>query len=90
VVEGYVAVPALGGATMQLLGVDPFAEAPFRSFFAAASGDRRGADTALAALIVEPATVLLGDVEAMELMLHRRLFSPSQMAEPSVFHRIGS
>lgn len=33
VVEGRVSVAELGGRTMTLLGLDPFAEPPFRSFF---------------------------------------------------------
>lgn len=32
VVTDYVSSPALGGRPLQLLGVDPFAEAPFRSY----------------------------------------------------------
>ena len=34
VVTGYVTSPQLGGRLIQLLGVDPFAEAPFRSYLA--------------------------------------------------------
>mgnify|MGYP001377152998 CR=1 FL=1 len=60
VVEGYVQAPALGDQTMQLLGVDPLAEAPFRAFLGAGPGGR--AD--LAALIAEPATVLLSEETA--------------------------
>ena len=36
VVTDYVTSPQLGGRPLQLLGVDPFAEAPFRSYLAAA------------------------------------------------------
>ena len=54
VVDGYVQAPALADQTLQLLGVDPFAEQPFRSYL----GEPR--DTLdLAALVVQPATALL-------------------------------
>ena len=46
IVTDYVTSPQLGGRPIQLLGVDPFAEAPFRSYLVgpgsggAASGER--------------------------------------------------
>ena len=42
VVEGYVGAPALGGQPFRLIGIDPFAEPPFRDYFAA--GERSGLD----------------------------------------------
>lgn len=56
VVEGYVTVPALGGRPMTLIGLDPFAEPPFRAFF-----DAGGAlpTAALGALLARRATVLV-------------------------------
>ncbi|WP_264326948.1 ABC transporter permease [Romeriopsis navalis] len=40
VVEGYVKVPELGNQPMRLVGVDVFAEAPFRSYFADATSTK--------------------------------------------------
>lgn len=57
VVEGYVA-PLDGGQALRLLGVDPFAEAPFRSYVTtqgtAATGD-------LTAFLTEPGAVLMSE-----------------------------
>lgn len=69
VVEGYAQVPALGGRTVQLLGVDPLAEAPFRSYLGGLEGqvgDRRDSPVDLTALLVEPAAVLLAEPTARE------------------------
>lgn len=54
VVEGYLAVPGRPGTTLRIIGIDPFAEGPFRAF-----GARfiKGAD--LEGLVARPATVLL-------------------------------
>lgn len=58
VVEGLIRVPALGGEMMTLLGVDPFAEPPFRGFLS--GGDGSGLPTeALAAFLTQPGAVLL-------------------------------
>ncbi|MFQ5610858.1 MAG: FtsX-like permease family protein [Anaerolineae bacterium] len=59
VVEGIVALQEADGLPLRLLGVDPFAEAPFRSYFA-------GADEALplaafSRLLLEPGTVVLSE-----------------------------
>ncbi|RLT44428.1 MAG: ABC transporter permease, partial [Chloroflexi bacterium] len=57
-VEEYVAAPALDAQPMRLLGVDPFAEPPFRSYL----GGETRIDTGggfLSALLVQPGTVLL-------------------------------
>ncbi|NNJ12332.1 FtsX-like permease family protein [Chloroflexales bacterium ZM16-3] len=63
VVEGYAVAPALGGLTVHLLGVDPFAEGPFRAYLGG-PGLGVGADAAdapvdLSRLLVEPDTVLM-------------------------------
>ncbi len=54
VVEGYARVPARPGTTLHILGVDPFAEAPFRSY---TPGTSAGAD--IPPLLTRPGTVLL-------------------------------
>ncbi|NLE76458.1 MAG: ABC transporter permease [Chloroflexi bacterium] len=56
VVEGYLLLPQLGPGSFRLLGLDPFADAPFRSYLDV------GADAPLETLVpllVEPDTVLL-------------------------------
>lgn len=55
VIEGYVLVPELGGQLMQLVGVDLFAEPPFRSYFGQPGGD----DGSLAAFLGQPHTAVL-------------------------------
>jgi putative ABC transport system permease protein len=68
VVEGLIRVPALGGEMMTLLGVDPFAEPPFRGFLSGGEGDGGGSSLsteALAAFLTRPGAVLLSrDVAA--------------------------
>ncbi len=54
VVEGYASVPGRPGLTLQLLGIDPFAEAPFRSH--SPDIDNR---TDFRRLLTEPATGLM-------------------------------
>ncbi len=65
VVESYVSVPQLDAQPMRLLGIDPFAEPPFRSYLGgndqsvnAASVD--GFGSYLTPFLVEPNTVLIG------------------------------
>lgn len=55
IVEGYVNAISLDGLTMQVLGVDPFAEAPFRSYLSASTG----ANADLSAFLTEPGAVVL-------------------------------
>jgi putative ABC transport system permease protein len=64
VVEGWVGVEAAPGRTLQLLGVDPFSEAPFRPYLARGPG-RSG--RALATLVTEPGTVVLSRETAGDL-----------------------
>jgi len=63
VVEGLIRLPALDGASFTLMGVDPFAEPPFRDFLGAA--DSGLPESVLADLLVRPGAVVLGaDVAA--------------------------
>lgn len=66
VVEGYVAVPGRPGTTLRIIGIDPFAERPFRAF-----GSRfiKGAD--LEGLLARPATGLLLQETAERLGVKR-------------------
>jgi putative ABC transport system permease protein len=66
IVEGYLSVPTMEGITMYLLGVDPLAEAPFRSYLGSVGGEATTSDTPvdLSVLLVEPATVLLAEQTA--------------------------
>lgn len=59
VVESYVIAEALDGQPMQLLGVDPFAEAPFRSYLGPGDQAQGPAAAYLSELMVQPNTVLL-------------------------------
>jgi putative ABC transport system permease protein len=64
VVENYVVVAEFDNQPMRLLGVDPFAEAPFRAYL---GSDEDGAPVvdALTPLLVQPASVLIStDVAA--------------------------
>lgn len=56
VVTTYATSPQLGGQAMQLLGVDPFAEPPFRSYLW--SGERASL-AELTAFLTEPGAVLI-------------------------------
>jgi putative ABC transport system permease protein len=63
VVEDYVVVPELDAQPMRLLGIDPFADAPFRSYL---GGQNPGAAPAyLDDLMVRPNTVLLSQSMAL-------------------------
>ena len=62
VVEGYARVPARPGITLHILGVDPFAEAPFRNY---TPGTSAGAD--IPSLLTRPGTVLLLEDTAKRL-----------------------
>ncbi|MDA8220016.1 MAG: FtsX-like permease family protein, partial [Dehalococcoidales bacterium] len=65
VVESDVAAVDFPGRTFHLLGVDPFAEGPFRPYLSGAGGTN--AD--LSALLVRPGSVLLASDTAAELGL---------------------
>ena len=67
VVAGDVAAPDFPGRTFALLGVDPFAEAPFRPYLDPAPG--RDRLSALSALITRPGAVLVSAGTARRLGL---------------------
>ena len=56
VVTGYAYSPQLGGRPFQLLGIDPFAEAPFRNYL---WGTGEAPVAGLTALLTRPGAVLL-------------------------------
>lgn len=64
VVESYVSVPQLDAQPMRLLGIDPFAEPPFRSYLGGNQpGDGASVDYRndyLTPFLVQPNTVLIG------------------------------
>jgi putative ABC transport system permease protein len=64
VVERDVAAPEHPGVTFHLMGVDPFAEAPFRSIV---SAEAAGTIDRLATLLTRPATVLVAQGTARRL-----------------------
>lgn len=57
IVEGYVLAPALGNQPLRLVGVDPFAEPPFRSYFE--SGSQEGF-AGLVPFLTEPGGIIIG------------------------------
>jgi putative ABC transport system permease protein len=59
VVESYVVADALDGQPLRLLGVDPFAEAPFRNYLGPGDQAQGPAASYLSELMVQPNTVLL-------------------------------
>lgn len=63
VVEAYVVVSELDGQPVRLLGVDPFAEAPFRSYLGQMD-EAEPAPDYLTTLMVEPNTVLISTAVA--------------------------
>jgi putative ABC transport system permease protein len=85
VVEGYVAVPELSDQPLRLIGIDPFAEPPFRSYFAPA-GDESGLSLdGLTTFLTEPNAVVvaretaevagLGLGDTVSIDISGRLFS---------------
>jgi len=59
VIDAYVTSPQLGDQPMQLLGIDPFADAPFRSFLGQTSDAALPDLQSLAAFISDPGAVLV-------------------------------
>lgn len=59
VVESYVTALELDAQPLRLLGIDPFAEAPFRSYLGAMNQNATPAPAYLAAFMVQPNTILL-------------------------------
>ena len=73
VVEAWVGVEGAPGRTLQLLGIDPFSEAPFRPYLGNGGHRGRGArgagagTRALGTLVTEPGAVLVSRETAAEL-----------------------
>ncbi len=65
IVEGYLSSPALPGTTLQLIGVDLFAEAPFRPYLSAGGGTTSNGD--LTVLLVQPDSVLMAANTARQI-----------------------
>jgi putative ABC transport system permease protein len=63
VVEGYVLAEALGNQPLRLVGIDPFAEPPFRDYF---GGDDGAGLDGLLAFLSEPGAVIISQSLADE------------------------
>nr|MBA3532622.1 ABC transporter permease [Ardenticatenales bacterium] len=63
VVSEYVLVPELGARPFRLLGVDPFSEAPFRSYLGGGSGQRLTIEQ-LTAFLTQPNSAFLSQAVA--------------------------
>ena len=61
VVEGYLLAEQLGDQPMRLVGVDPFAEPPFRSYF---NTNQSSFTSGIAQFLAEPNTVIISQVLA--------------------------
>ena len=66
-VSAYAASPQLGNVPFTLLGMDPFAEAPFRSFLGAQNQTVSGI---VASLLLVPGSILLSASTAQQYGLH--------------------
>jgi putative ABC transport system permease protein len=64
IVEGYVYLPNDNGKQLRLLGIDPFAERPFRNYLSGAGAE---SEVDIAALLAEPNTVTLERATAQRL-----------------------
>ncbi|MDX1414736.1 MAG: ABC transporter permease [Candidatus Promineifilaceae bacterium] len=58
IVEAYVLAEALGGKPMRLVGIDPFAEPPFRSYFNSTEGDSL---VDVIPFVTQPGAVIISD-----------------------------
>jgi putative ABC transport system permease protein len=56
VVEGYVLADSLGDQPLRLVGIDPFAEPPFRSYF---GGSSQGGFEGLTPFLTEPGAIII-------------------------------
>jgi putative ABC transport system permease protein len=63
VIEGYVLARELGEQPLRLVGVDPFAEPPFRPYWGSDNGDS-GLGDGLTPFLTEPQTVILSQDQA--------------------------
>jgi len=59
VVEGYVGAVALGDQPFRLIGIDPFAEPPFRDYFAPPGSDATLDPSSLTAFLTMPGSIIL-------------------------------
>ncbi len=59
VVEGYVGAPALGAQPFRLVGIDPFAEPPFRDYFSPREGDADLDFNSLITFLAQPNSIIL-------------------------------
>lgn len=66
VVTEYIRAPSLGDQPLRLLGVDPFAEPPFRAYLTTmrVDGERQIAFDALTAFVAQPGAVLISETLA--------------------------
>lgn len=64
VVESYVTANALDAQPMRMLGIDPFAEAPFRSYLGTGAAQAGAPAGYLTPLLVQPNSVLLSSIVA--------------------------
>ncbi len=61
VIQAYVVSNEIGGYPLQLLGVDPFADAPFRDYLGSPDGESRARATDLSQLLTSPGAILISD-----------------------------
>jgi putative ABC transport system permease protein len=66
VVTGYATSPQLGGVTLQILGIDPFVEGPFRNYIVGGEG---AAPVELAGFLTQPGGVLISQEQAQRFQL---------------------
>ncbi len=59
VVEGYVEAAALSSQPIRLIGIDPFVEPPFRSYFGPANGEAANDLSGLTAFLTQPNAVIV-------------------------------
>ena len=64
VIEGYARVPAIPGLLVRIVGIDPFAEQPFRSY-----SPQVGSGINLSQFLIEPGTALMSRETAQSLGL---------------------
>ncbi len=66
IITAYVTSPQLGNVTLQILGIDPFAEAPFRDFLIGNQGEPTGA---LLPILTSSGSVLISQDQASRYQL---------------------
>jgi putative ABC transport system permease protein len=59
VISDYLTSPQLGGVPLQLLGIDPFVEAPFRDYLGFQTGSSTASLTDLTAFLTEPGAIFI-------------------------------